>query len=239
MAQRAVAPQLAALKSEVLATERGATEAEETRKRAEQRAASEEARLDAFLKHLPQLEVEASQKGENMVQEAQEKALRDVAEAKAALRRCVEEASRRMLAAKQSIERTRTTTQKEIERHLDAAHAADAQVLQAMEEEKGSEERAEKLLAVAERDAPGLHALTKRFEVEQQRCQVVKRCRVMENQLAEDLKQLKEDHAQQVSAAACASETAALISQEKVEAARLELERHRKELQRKKESRAW
>jgi len=34
--------------------------------------------------------------------------------------------------------------------------------------------------AVAERDAPGLHALTKRFEVEQQRCQVVKRCRVME-----------------------------------------------------------
>lgn len=235
VAQRAVAPQLAALKSEVLATERGATEAEETRKRAEQRAASEEARLDAFLKRLPQLEVEASQKGENMVQEAQEKALRDVAEAKAALRRCVEEASRRMLAAKQSIERTRTTTQKEIERHLDAAHAADAQVLQAMEEEKGSEERAEKLLAVAERDAPGLHALTKRFEVEQQRCQVVKRCRVMENQLAENLKQLKEDHAQQVSAAACASETAALRSQEKVEAAQLELERHRKELQRKKE----
>eukprot|EP00435_Cladocopium_sp_Y103_P069868 s198_g34.t1 len=56
VAQRAVAPQLAALKSEVLATERGATEAEEARKRAEQRAASEEARLDAFLKRLPQLE---------------------------------------------------------------------------------------------------------------------------------------------------------------------------------------
>ena len=32
-------------------------------------------------------------------------------------------------------------------RHLDAAHAADAQVLQAMEEEKRSEERAERLLA--------------------------------------------------------------------------------------------
>ena len=36
------------------------------------------------------------------------------------------------------------------------------------------------LEAVAERDAPGLQALTTRFEVEQQRYQAVKRCRVME-----------------------------------------------------------
>eukprot|EP00913_Durusdinium_trenchii_P032358 g30298.t1 len=55
-AQRVVAPQLAALKSEVLATERGAHAADEAGGRAEERACAEEARLGAFLKRLPQLE---------------------------------------------------------------------------------------------------------------------------------------------------------------------------------------
>ena len=147
--------------------------------------------------------------------------------------------------------------------------------------------------AVAQRDAPGLHALTRRLAAEERRGRAVLRCQEMGKAAAEKVKDLKEDHAQQerfeksnkkmgdeemvaeneidgslmkfellhewpsgqmahgiqsmikrrrpqqlssqVLSAARASETAALRSQEAVEAAKVDLEQQQKEMMQKRE----
>ncbi|CAE7211819.1 RPL19B [Symbiodinium natans] len=228
-AQEAAAPQLAALKSEVVEAERRAAASEEAWRRAEDRALAEEARLAQLLARMPQAEADAARESQELVAEANRAAIAMVSEATEASEREAERSKERLQESQELLESERVRTQHAIEQQLSAASSAQQQAEEAAAAAEQAAIEAEEQTARALKESSDAYAAAKgeaRSRTAAAQCQQ----RDTEKQVAENIANLRAEHSRKVLAATRASEEAAQAAKRQVEALQAKFKAHHHEM---------